>query len=234
MHVAMWSGPRNLSTALMYSFAARDDFTVIDEPFYGAYLNATGITHPMRAETLASMELDPQKVPSAWVQAGPKHVYSKQMTHHMLSGFPTDWFAQARHVFLIRHPARVVASYRQKRQNLTSEDLGFDQQKRLYKAMVAQNLSPVVVDSYDVRQNPAEVLHKLCDEIGVPWTSKMLRWQKGGIPQDGAWAPHWYGAVHNSTGFGGPEGPLPPLANEDQRLVDQAMPIYDALSARKI
>jgi len=234
MHVAMWSGPRNLSTALMYSFAARDDFNVVDEPFYGAFLKATGIDHPMRAEILESMELDPQHVPAAWAQAGPEHLYTKQMTHHMLPGFPENWFAQARHVFLIRHPVRVIASYRQKRGTLTADDLGFDQQDRLYKTMVDRGLDPVVVDSFDIRRDPATALEVLCTAIGLPWTPQMLSWAQGGIPEDGAWAPHWYGAVHASTGFAGPEGPLPLLTPEDQRLADSAMPIYDALSDRKI
>ena len=131
MRIAMWSGPRNLSTAMMYAFGARADCAVWDEPFYAAYLTETGLDHPMRDEVIAAGETDPQAVAarcSSSVPAGRPHFYQKHMTHHMVEGFPLDWMAEVTNVFLIRHPARVLASYVKKRETPTLEDIGIVQQ----------------------------------------------------------------------------------------------------------
>ncbi|WP_246036061.1 sulfotransferase [Aliishimia ponticola] len=232
MHIAMWSGPRNLSTAMMYSFGARAEFSVLDEPFYAAYLDATGLDHPMRAEILDTMETDPAVVAQ---QFQTKHsLYTKQMTHHILDGFPRDWFANARHAFLIRHPARVVASYAVKREAPTLDDIGFVQQCEIFEEVRAMGTDPVVVDSFDIRQDPEATLRKLCTALGLDWDPAMLHWPAGGHQSDGVWAAHWYGAVHKSTGFADPEGPLPEIADDLKPLVDAAMPSYDRLAAFKI
>lgn len=226
--IAMWSGPRNLSTAMMYSFAARGDARVVDEPFYAAYLNETGVDHPMRDAILASQPVDVAEVAKTLISPVSETVfYQKHMTHHMLDHWPLDWMAQVQNVFLIRHPARVLASYLAKREAPTLDDLGFVQQTRL-AAMVHD---PIIVDAADIRADPAEMLQKLCSALGIPWTENMLRWPAGGHPADGVWAAHWYGAVHRSTGFAGPEGPLPQVQSP---LLDAAMPHYEALAARKI
>ncbi len=234
----MWSGPRNLSTAMMYAFAARGDCAVWDEPFYAAYLAATGLDHPMRAEILAAHEADPARVAAACSGPIPQEqslFYQKHMTVHMIPGLGRGFMRDCVNVFLIRHPARVVASYAKKREGPTLLDIGFVQQAELFDEVTGWlGRPPVVVDSLDIRANPRETLDKLCKAIGIPFTEKMLIWPAGGHPSDGIWAPHWYGAVHRSTGFEEPEGPLPDLSPEYQALADQALPHYQRLAAFKL
>ena len=226
--IAMWSGPRNLSTALMYSFAARGDARVVDEPFYAAYLAETGADHPMREQVLSSQPTDADAVAKTLVSPVLEPVYyQKHMTHHMLEHWPLDWMGEVQNVFLIRHPARVVASYKRKREAPTLDDLGFVQQARL----AARVDDPIIVDAADIRADPARMLQRLCAALGIPWTENMLHWLAGGHAADGVWAAHWYGAIHRSTGFDGPEGPLPDI---DDPLVDAGLPHYEALAARKL
>ena len=170
MHIAMWSGPRNLSTAMMYAFAQRADCTVWDEPFYAAYLSETGIQHPMGAEIIAAGETDPAKVIQRCIEPIPpeNHLYQKHMTQHMLSDIPRNWMADVTNVFLIRHPARVIASYAAKRENPTLDDIGFPQQLSLYNHAIALGQSPVVINSADIRANPNRALHSLCAAIDIP------------------------------------------------------------------
>ena len=233
MHIAMWSGPRNLSTAMMYAFAQRADCTVWDEPFYAAYLSETGIQHPMGAEIIAAGETDPAKVIQRCIEPIPpeNHLYQKHMTQHMLPDIPRDWMADVTNVFLIRHPARVIASYAAKRENPTLDDIGFPQQLSLYNHAIALGQSPVVIDSADIRANPKRALHSLCAAIDIPFDPAMLHWPAGGIAEDGVWAAHWYGAVHRSTGFAGAEGPLPKLDAIYESVLEQALPIYEQLRA---
>ena len=233
MHIAMWSGPRNLSTAMMYAFAQRADCTVWDEPFYAAYLSETGIQHPMGAEIIAAGETDPAKVIQRCIEPIPpeNHLYQKHMTQHMLPDIPRDWMADVTNVFLIRHPARVIASYAAKRENPTLDDIGFPQQLSLYNHAIALGQSPVVIDSADIRANPKRALHSLCAAIDIPFDPAMLQWPAGGIAEDGVWAAHWYGAVHRSTGFAGVEGPLPKLDAIYESVLEQALPIYEQLRA---
>ncbi|SDN82565.1 hypothetical protein SAMN05216196_102233 [Lutimaribacter pacificus] len=237
MKIAMWSGPRNLSTAMMYSFAARGDCAVVDEPFYAAYLARTGLDHPMRDEILASQPTDPAQV--AAMLSGPNpaempHFYQKHMCQHMIDGIPRDWMADVVNVLLIRHPARVVASFGAKYESPTLADIGFVQQAELFEYCVGLGQKPVVIDSADIRRDPRDMLRKLCSIIGLSWTEKMLHWPKGGHKDDGIWAPHWYGAVHDSTGFAAAEGDLPTLSGALSDLAGQAMPYYAALSEWRI
>jgi len=235
MRIAMWSGPRNLSTAMMYAFGNRLDCAVCDEPFYAAFLAATGLEHPMRDAVIAAGETDPAAVAALCtgpVPAGKPHFYQKHMAHHMIGGFPRGWMAEVANVFLIRHPARVVASYVRKRERPTLDDLGVRQLVELHDHARALGQSPPVVDSADIRADPGAALSRLCDRIGLPFDEAMLCWPAGGHPGDGAWAPHWYGAVHRSTGFDGPEGPLPDLPGDYGDLARAAMPFYEALRSR--
>lgn len=226
MRIAMWSGPRNLSTAMMYSFAARSDFSVMDEPFYAAYLQATGDDHPMRAEILAAHETDPVAVADRCLaDVTTPHLYMKHMPHHMRPGFPLEWAKHCVNVHLIRHPARVIASYAAKWPDVTFEQIGFQRQAEVY-----QQLGGVVVDSFEIRQNPQKALGALCAAIGLPFDPAMLSWPAGPRAEDGVWAQHWYGAVHCSTGFAGPEGPLPQLEGRYADLLDQAMSYYDVMA----
>ncbi len=229
----MWSGPRNLSTAMMYAFAARGDCAAWDEPFYAAYLKATGIDHPMRDAIIAGNEIDPDRVSAACAGENPQGktlFYQKHMTVHMIPGFDRGFLRACENVFLIRHPARVVASYAKKREGPTLADIGFVQQAELFDEVVDwKGEAPVVIDSHDIRANPRKILAKLCDSLGISFTERMLNWPEGPKPYDGIWAPHWYGAVHGSTGFEKADGPLPELPAKYQHIVDQALSYYERL-----
>lgn len=236
--IAMWSGPRNLSTAMMYSFAARGDCQVWDEPFYAAYLQKTGMDHPMRDEVIAAGLTDPKAVASACLaalNAEQSLFYQKHMTLHMVPEFDRGFMRGLTNVFLIRHPARVIASYAKKREAPELADIGFVQQAELFDE-VADWLghAPLVVDSADIRAAPRETLSRLCAGLNIPFTDRMLRWPAGPKPFDGVWAPHWYNAVHASTGFDEPEGDLPTLSPAFQRLCDLAMPHYERLARLKL
>jgi len=237
MRIAMWSGPRNLSTAMMYAFGARADMAVVDEPFYAAYLADTGSDHPMRAEILASQSTDAADVARKLIgsiPAGKPHFYQKHMCQHMISGIPRDWMADVTNVFLIRHPARVIESFSAKFENATLADIGFTQQTELFGYVRALRQAAIVIDSADIRSDPEAMLRALCAEIGLDWDRAMLRWPAGGHPDDGVWAPHWYAAVHRSTGFAGPEGALPELTGPAGALLEAALPHYEALAALRL
>jgi hypothetical protein len=232
MKIAMWSGPRNLSTAMMYAFGNRPDFAVWDEPFYAPFLAATGLDHPMRDAILAAHETDPEKVAARCVGPipdGKKHFYMKHMPHHMLPDFPLDWAKDCVNIHLIRHPARVIASYGAKRDEMTLEDIGYPQQTALY-----DRIGGNVIDSADIRADPENMLKKLCNTIGLDFDPAMLSWPAGARKDDGIWAAHWYNAVHQSTGFAGTEGPLPDLDAAQQELCQAAMPHYEKLAALKL
>lgn len=238
MKIAMWSGPRNLSTAMMYAFAARGDCAVWDEPFYAAYLARTGIDHPMRDAIIATDDTDPTRIAATCTGPTPDGKalhYQKHMTLHMIPEFDRGFMRALTNVFLIRHPARVVASYSQKREAPTLADIGFVQQAELFDQVAGwTGRPPLVIDSADIRANPRDSLTKLCTALGIPFTENMLHWPVGPKPYDGVWAPHWYNAVHASTGFGEPEGPLPTLPAEYAPLVEQALPHYQRLAAHKL
>jgi len=232
MRIAMWSGPRNLSTAMMYAFAARGDCAVRDEPFYAPYLKMTGLAHPMARQIIATHEHDPARVAlacSGSASDGKVHYYMKHMAHHMIDGMPMGWAEGAVHVHLIRHPARVIASYAAKREAPTLEDIGFAQQQAMF-----HQLGGVIIDSFDIRRNPEEMLQMLCAEIGLEWAPEMLGWPAGGHADDGIWAAHWYGEVHKSTGFAGAEGKAPELTEAGQALCKKALPAYEELHAGRL
>jgi hypothetical protein len=222
----------------MYSFAARGDCAVWDEPFYAAYLAATGIDHPMRDEVMAAGECDPAKVALACVgpiPGGAPVYYEKHMTLHMIPSFDRSFMRECVNVFLIRHPARVVASYSRQRASVTLDDIGFTQQADLFDEVAAfAGDTPMVVDSSDIRADPSGVLSRLCAAVGIEYTERMTRWPSGGHASDGVWAPHWYEAVHRSTGFDSAEGPLPDLTGAASDLVARAMPSYEQLKAHAI
>lgn len=237
MRLAMWSGPRNLSTALMYAFASRADCAVVDEPFYAAYLARTGLDHPMREAVIAAGETDPEAVIARLtgpVPRGKTIYYQKHMCHHMLDGFDRDWLSACANVFLIRHPARVAASFDARHENPTLNDLGVPQQSALFDEVTARGLPALVIDSADIRTNPRAALSALCAALGLEFDPAMLSWPKGGRPEDGVWAAHWYAAVHASTGFAGPEGQLPVLPSRLQAVADAAMDAYQRLHALRL
>jgi hypothetical protein len=187
----------------------------------------------LRAESIAGGLTDPAAVARACSGSIPgqkPHFYQKHMAHHMLESFPMDWARVVTNIILIRHPARVVASYSAKRENPHADDLGAARLREINDFLQACGQSPPVLDSADIRADPRGMLEALCDHIGLPWTPNMLSWEAGGIPEDGPWAPHWYGAIHRSTGFAGPEDPVPELTGGLADLAGSMMEDYEALA----
>ena len=234
--LAMWSGPRNLSTAMMRSFGNRTDCAVWDEPFYGPYLEITGIDHPMRAQVLASIDTDWRSI--AETCAGPPPAplwYQKHMTHHMLPAIGRAWMRSVRHAFLIRAPERVLASYAAKRESVSAEDIGFRVQAELFDQVTEMTgTEPPVVAAEDVRARPEPTLRALCAAVGIEFDPAMLAWPPGPRASDGVWARHWYGSVENSTGFTPEPAGLPELPPELARIADAVRPAYERLNAQRI
>jgi hypothetical protein len=229
--IAMWSGPRNLSTALMYAFGNRCDCACWDEPFYACYLTQTGIDHPLRDEVIAAGEAGFDRVVARClgpVPEGKPVFYQKHMTQHMLPGFDRFWAFGLTNAFLIRSPERVLASYARKREAVTLRDIGFVEQCEIFD-MVADRLgaAPPVVDADDLLADPRRTLARLCANLGIAFSEAMLRWPAGPRPYDGVWARHWYGAVHRSTGFAEPPASLPELPAHLRRIADAARPYYE-------
>jgi hypothetical protein len=239
VRIAMWSGPRNISTAMLRSFGARPDTAVLDEPFYAAYLARTGIVHPLRDEVLASQPNDWRDVVSALlgpVPEGKAVFYQKHMTHHMIPEFGRDWMVQVRNAFLIRDPVAVLASYVQKRTEVTLGDIGIVQQRELF-AREADRIgkAPPVVEGADVLAHPASTLRLLCTALGIYYTDAMLHWPPGRRASDGVWAPAWYDAVEKSTGFDSPRTAMNAALPADlQRIAAAARPHYEAMAAYRL
>lgn len=229
----MWSGPRNISTAMMRSFGARGDCAVTDEPFYGAYLRQTGAQQPMADAVIAAMECDWATVAEAMRGAAPGSCavwYQKHMPHHMVGPISIGDFPDHRHAFLIRHPAQVVASYAAKRVEVSLDDLGYARQSAYFEAVAERGgIAPPVIDSGDVLADPEGMLRALCAALGIPWDRAMLRWASGVRSSDGIWSSHWYGKVAQSTGFSPPQSARPTLTAELEGLVEQAFPFYESL-----
>src|SRR5688572_19669723 len=231
VRIAMWSGPRNISTAMMRSFGVRPDTAVTDEPFYAAYLVATGLIHPMREEVIASQPNDCREVVEQLlgpVPEGRAIWYQKHMTHHMIEGFGREWIRQVRNAFLIRDPREVLASYVLKRNEVTLGDIGIVQQRELFEREADRlGVAPPVVEGAAVLANPARTLSRLCGALGIPYTDEMLSWPAGRRSTDGVWAPAWYEAVERSTCFAPPtptqarEAQLPP---DLERIAEEAQP----------
>ena len=241
LRIAMWSGPRAISTALMRAFGNRRDCAVTDEPFYAAYLAATGLDHPLREEVIASQPTDWRAVAAALtgpVPAGKPIWYQKHMTHHMIPGFGRDWIDDCDNAFLIRAPEAVVASYAQKRDGAFSlEEIGLPAQVALFER-AAQRLgrAPPVVEGADVLADPRGMLGALCAALGVPFDEAMLSWPPGRRASDGVWAPAWYDAVEKSTGFAPPrrEAAFDELPDSLKSIAEAAHPLYERLARHKL
>jgi hypothetical protein len=204
LRLAMWSGPRNISTALMRSWGNRDDCVVVDEPLYAHYLAATKKPHPGAAEVIAAGEADWRKVAFQLTnEVAEKPIfYQKHMTHHLLPTMGREWLADLTHAFLIRHPREVLASYVKIVETPELEDTGFPQQAELFEwAWKHTGRVPPVIDAADVLRDPRRVLGLLCDALGVSFQEAMLSWPPGPRATDGVWAKYWYAEVEKSTGF---------------------------------
>ena len=239
MILAVWSGPRNLSTALMYAFAQRAGCEPVDEPFYAAWLaSGHGADHPMREAIMASQPTDAEEVaraisaPTEGAQQASGLRYLKLMCQHMTADMPLGWCGAARHVHLIRHPARVAASFAAKKDLLTHDELGFARQEELFERVARMGLDPVVVEAEAIRADPEGTLTRLCEAVGLEFDPAMLSWPRGPKAFDGVWAPHWYGSVHGSTGFAGPEGEPPEVPHA--ALMGHALPIWERMRARAV
>jgi hypothetical protein len=201
-HIALWSGPRNISTAMMYSFAQHPEVSVVDEPLYGHFLNHTGADRPDREETLQALNTDPIKVideyfasttPNRWR-------FTKNIAHHLV-GINWEFLSSLYNVILIREPEKVILSYTKQITHPTTLDLAFQIQRELLDYCLANDLNVKVIHAKNILQDPKTELRKLCDWCGLHFNENMLRWEAGARPEDGPWAKYWYHAVHKSTGF---------------------------------
>lgn len=234
----MWSGPRNISTAMMRAWENRRDTIVVDEPLYAFYLKKTRADHPGASEIVAQGETDWRKVAEQLTRPIPEArriFYQKQMTHHLLPEVSRDWILQLTNCFLIRDPARVIASYTKKNHEPSAEDIGFVQQAALFDFVRSHTGKiPVVLDAEDVLRDPKRMLASLCDAVGVEFSERMLSWPPGRRPTDGVWAKYWYAEVERSTGFAvGPNKTVevPPQLREVDRRCRE---IYDRLYALRL
>lgn len=232
VRLAMWSGPRNISTALMRSWENRPDCRVVDEPLYAYYLAETGLDHPARDEVIAAGSTDWRAVVADLTAEVTDGVYyQKHMTHHLLPTLPREWIAKLTNVLLIRDPAEVVASYTRSRATVEAADIGLMQQVQLYEQFGGQL---PVIDAADFLQQPEAYLRWLCDLVGVEFTDRMLTWPPGARESDGVWAPYWYTAVHASTGF----EPYRPrevmLEGAALAAAEQCRPHYERLHAARV
>ena len=238
LRIAMWSGPRNLSTAMMRSFGSRADTFVSDEPFYGCFLKTSGADHPMREAVIAAMDCDWQSVMTTLRGSNPGGTpiwYQKHMWHHMVGPIGYEDFSGFTHAFLIREPERMIASYLRKRDTAEFEGFGLDRQAEFFEREANRlGRAPPVVDAHDILTNPQAVLSKLCAALDIAWDMAMLSWPPGRRPTDGPWASHWYGAVEASTGFGPPETDPVELPSDARRLADRCRPYYERLAAHRL
>ena len=224
VRIAMWSGPRNISTAMMRAWGNRRDTVVIDEPFYAYYLTTTGKNHPGADEVIAAGEIDWRKIVAQLtgsIPNGKRIFFQKQMTHHFLPEINREWLGAVTNCFLIRDPREVIASYVKKREDPSLEDLGFIQQAEIFDFVRSRtDAIPPIVDAKDVLENPERTLRLLCDAVGVDFNKSMLSWPPGLRETDGIWARHWYSEVAKTTSFR-------PYRPTDQQVPERLREIYE-------
>ena len=225
------SGPRNLSTALMYSFAQREDSIVLDEPFYAYYLHNAPleVTHPVNESILESMPTNENEVIDKIEElAENKIVFVKGMAHHFLSEKP-EHILNWSNIILIRHPKKLIASFSKVIENPSITDIGIKKASEMFLFLKQNNRTPIVIDSDELLVNPSQYLQKLCELLDIPFSETMLSWEKDGIPEDGVWAPFWYKNVHNSEGFAVQKSSSRVFPERLTDLLEEAMPYYETL-----
>jgi len=234
----MWSGPRNISTAMMYAFANRADCYATDEPLYAHYLKATGIPHPGADEVITTGQTSWREVVAGLqgdVPDGSPVWYQKHMCQHIIEGMDLHWVSGMRHCFLIRQPREVLLSLARKTDAIDAWATGLPQQARIVEAVRrSTGKTPLVVDAATVLQSPERVLRHLCLELGIGFDGAMLGWAPGPKSCDGSWAKHWYEAVWGSAGFAPYRPRTGELSVEHSQVLDEVQPIYDALAAEAI
>lgn len=237
VRLAVWSGPRNISTAMMRSWENRPDTIVVDEPLYAHYLAATGLDHPGRDEVIAAGETSWRAVVRTLlgpVPPGTRVFYQKHMSHHLLPMIERGWIRQLTNVLLIRDPVEVVASYVKSRATVTPHDIGLPQQVVLYDELAAAGSPPPIIDAADFLRDPAGYLTAICALIGVEFTPGMLSWPAGPRDSDGVWGPYWYTNVWRSTGFEPHRPRHPHLTGAYAEVADRCREHYAYLHAKRL
>jgi hypothetical protein len=230
LRVNLWSGPRNVSTALMYAFAQRPDTRVVDEPLYAHYLRVSGVEHPGRDEVLAAQDADGERVVREVILADYEEpvVFFKQMAHHLVE-LDRGFLDRCANVLLIRDPAEVLTTIVRQLPEPRLDDLGIACQRELFDELVARGEQPPVLDAKELLLDPEGVLHQLCERLELAFDPAMLVWPPGPRREDGVWAKHWYQNVHRSTGFGPYRAKDEPPPPHVQPVLEQARPHYQAL-----
>lgn len=238
VRIAMWSGPRNISTAMMRAFENRPDTTVTDEPLYGHYLKRTGLDHPGREDVIAAQPDDWRAVAATLCGPVPdqkKVWYQKHMAHHLLPEIGRDWLDGLTHCFLIRDPREVLASYTRVRETVTLEDTGMPQQAELFDRICARSGSvPPVLDAKNVLMDPERQLGLLCAAVGIDFLPAMLAWPPGPRATDGVWSNYWYKSVNDSTGFVAYRRKTAVLTGALEDLAGACLPHYRHLHAHRL
>ena len=234
MNIYMWSGPRNLSTALMRSFENREDTKVWDEPFYAYYLKETKKNHPLANEIINKYETNLDKIIDL-VTAEKDFIYfQKHMSHHIIKKIPINWITKGINCFLIRHPKEVLLSYIQKNDLIDSNDLGYPAQLRLFNYIKTSNKKILVIDAKDLSEKPEIILKKICKKINIPFTEKMLNWPKGSRDSDGIWEKIWYKNVKSSTSFNKILNKEYEIPKKYNHIYNECLRIYDQLKIYNI
>ncbi len=234
--ICLLSGPRNLSTATMYSFAQRTDTTVVDEPLYAYYLAQTGIEHPGREEILQNMESDLPTILDKVIFGSydTPVLFMKHMIHHFIN-MDTSFLEKTENIFFIRNPYDVLASYTQVIENPTMEDIGIKRQYEIYELLRSKGKVAALIDTKELLANPGKTLAMLCEQMNILFEESMLSWPAGARPEDGIWAKYWYKSIHNSTGFKPyEEKPRKQLSDQAEKLLKACQPYYDYLYDKSI
>ncbi|HKY55504.1 MAG TPA: hypothetical protein VJM08_14400 [Anaerolineales bacterium] len=235
--ICLWSGPRNVSTALMYSFAQRDDTSVFDEPLYAHYLSKTPARqyHPGAEEVIATMENDGQKVVDDLILGDHDTpvVFFKHMTHHLFE-LDRGFLDHTVNILLTRDPIEMLPSYAAWVETPSLSDVGYALHLELLHYLQSRGQNPPVLDSKQILSNPRKVLNELCERIGIPFQEAMLSWKAGARPEDGSWAKYWYKSVHESTGFGEYIKKSTPFPKHLEPLLEECLPYYEQLNALAI